>query len=103
MIEQYQNRLLSVLLAGVAKKIFTTLMANQVTSYDTLADKLTGVLRSGLVNRLRREFSWFTAQDWMEFATQGAVYAFSGEVNEATLRMIQQLREALDYLLRRYG
>ena len=59
-------------------------------------------MRSGMVHRVRTNFAWFTAHDWLEFTTTGSVYAFSGEVEETVLNMIKKLREAISILLKRF-
>jgi hypothetical protein len=67
-----------------------------------MADRLEGILRSGLVSRLRLNFSWFTAHDWLEFIITGSVYGAEGLVSDNTMRIIQLLREAIEIYLRRY-
>jgi len=89
------------LLIGVAKRIFQTFTSDGLIDITKMADRLEGILRSGLVSRLRLNFSWFTAHDWLEFIITGSVYGAEGLVSDNTMRIIQLLREAIKIYLRR--
>ena len=77
-------------------------MADGVMTYERLAEKCEGLLRTGLINRIKIKFSWFTAHDWLEFCTTAAVYAFNGEVRAEVIKIVRLLSEAVDLLLQRY-
>ena len=89
------------LFLGVVRRVFSTLVDQSVISCDQLADCLTGVLPKPLVSRIRLKFSYFTAHDWLELITTGAVYGLLETAPARTLQMMKKLREAIEILLRR--
>lgn len=101
LVSLFAIQFMSYVWPGVAKRVFTTLVDNKVISAKRLAEKLSGILPSGLIGRLSREFSWFTAADWLEFTVTGAVYGCNGEVDRETQNIVEKLRDSLDLLLRR--
>ena len=63
---------------------------------------LTGVMPKPLVSRILLRFSHFTARDWLELITTGAVYGLLETAPAHTLWMMKKLREAIEILLRRW-
>lgn len=78
-----------------------TIVEEREVSCAEIAKRLTGILPSGLVARVSREFSWFTAADWLEFITTGLLLSFKDFVDGTLLKVLSQIREALEILLRR--
>lgn len=87
--------------SGISKRVITTIIKEKDVDLSKLADRLVGVLSSGLVQRIRVNFSWFTAHDWLEFLITGAVYGLQELIDADTLRIVQLLREAIEIYLRR--
>ena len=48
---------------GIADEVFKTLEKEELLSCAELADKLDMIIRSGTIGRIRRGFSYMTAED----------------------------------------